>query len=103
MLFCKNCKNFTGMGDWNTSCKISHPTPGEIVKGNLFPCGHLCYEDTPACDAFDPVVVLEETEFVEQFCHNCGTQRCEGIGTPWFNGCRAKKFFEGYKGDVDNG
>lgn len=31
-----------------------------------------------------------EEEFVEHFCHNCGSQRCEGIGTEWFEGCQHK-------------
>lgn len=31
-----------------------------------------------------------EKEFVEHFCHNCGSQRCEGIGTVWFEGCHYK-------------
>lgn len=91
---CGECINFTGIGDWDLSCKIEHPTPGEVIKGNLFPCGHLCYEDTPACDAFDAKLKIGKAEFVEKFCHNCSSQRCEGIGTPWFNGCRNKSFLK---------
>ena len=34
---------------------------------------------------------LSEQEFVEKYCHNCGSQRCEGIGTEWFEGCQYKK------------
>lgn len=28
--------------------------------------------------------------FAKTYCHNCGTQRCEGIGTEWFEGCKYK-------------
>lgn len=31
---------------------------------------------------------LTDDEFVEKYCHNCGSQRCEGIGTDWFDGCQ---------------
>ena len=34
---------------------------------------------------------MTEKQFVETYCHNCGTQRCEGIGTEWFDGCRFKE------------
>ena len=30
---------------------------------------------------------MTEKQFIETYCHNCGTQRCEGIGTEWFEGC----------------
>ena len=33
---------------------------------------------------------MTKQEFIETYCHNCGSQRCEGIGTPWFEGCRMK-------------
>lgn len=36
------------------------------------------------------VDTLTKQEFIEKYCHNCGSQRCEGIGTPWFEGCRMK-------------
>lgn len=35
-------------------------------------------------------VLLTEKEFIEKYCHNCGSQRCEGIGTEWFEGCLHK-------------
>lgn len=38
----------------------------------------------------EPHLLLTEQEFIEQYCHNCGSQRCEGIGTEWFEGCRHK-------------
>ena len=38
----------------------------------------------------EPLPMLSEDEFVEKYCHPCGTQRCEGIGTEWFEGCRYK-------------
>lgn len=34
--------------------------------------------------------LLTEKEFVQEYCNNCGSQRCEGIGTEWFDGCKFK-------------
>lgn len=53
MKTCGQCKNFTGAGDWNLCCKIKHPTPKEKEQGLDFYWGHLCYEDTKACDMFE--------------------------------------------------
>ena len=52
MKTCGQCKYFTGAGDWNLCCTQKHPTPEEKVKGQYSPWGHLCYEDTEACDFF---------------------------------------------------
>ena len=30
---------------------------------------------------------MNQKQFIETYCHNCGTQRCEGPGTEWFEGC----------------
>lgn len=50
---CGQCTNFTGAGDWDLCCTISHPTPEEKKQGKSFSFGHLCYESTPACDMFN--------------------------------------------------
>lgn len=34
---------------------------------------------------------LTEKEFIEEYCNNRGSQRCEGIGTEWFDGCSHKE------------
>lgn len=39
----------------------------------------------------------DKDEFVEHFCHRCGSQRCEGIGTPWFEECQYKEHLKDYK------
>lgn len=39
---CGSCANFIGGGDWNLCC--TNPPEEEVGC-----CGHLCYEDTPAC------------------------------------------------------
>ena len=41
-------------------------------------------------DMFAPIR-LTEKEFVKLHCSKCGSQRCEGIGTEWFDGCRFKE------------
>ena len=33
---------------------------------------------------------LTKDEFEQKYCINCGSQRCEGIGTDWFYGCQHK-------------
>ena len=38
---------------------------------------------------------MTEKQFVETYCHNCGTQRCEGVGTEWFEGCKYKWSLDG--------
>ena len=42
---------------------------------------------------------LEIKEFVKKYCQWCGTQRCEGPGTEWANGCPhwIKEFEEPYE------
>lgn len=51
---CGTCEHFTGAGDWNLCCNIPHPTPKEKEMGLDFFFGHLCYEDTDACDMYEP-------------------------------------------------
>ena len=50
---CGQCKHFTGAGDWNLCCILKHPTSKEKARGEYFPFGHLCYEDTETCDLFE--------------------------------------------------
>lgn len=57
---CGNCTHYMGGGDWNLCCNIKHPTPAESQTGMTWPFGHLCYEDTPACDAFEPEITKED-------------------------------------------
>lgn len=40
---------------------------------------------------------MTEKEFVEKHCKMCGTQRCEGIGTEWFDGCGYRNELDGYE------
>ena len=49
---CGTCNHYTG-GDWNLCCDIKHPTPKEKEMGLEFYFGHICYEDTDACDKYD--------------------------------------------------
>ena len=51
---CGNCTHFIGMGDWDLCCEIHHPTDKEREMGLDFSMGHLCYEDSDACDQFTP-------------------------------------------------
>ena len=86
---CGECENYIGLGDWNLCCKEEHGL-------KEFPFGHLCYEDTPACDKFKPIHRLTEEEFYKKYCQTCGSQRCEGISTEWFDGCRYRYELDDY-------
>lgn len=35
--------------------------------------------------------LIDETEFINKYCLKCGSQRCEGIKTDWFDGCQYRK------------
>lgn len=50
---CGTCKHYIGCCDWNLCCDIPHPTPKEKEMGMTFIFGHLCYEDTSACDMYE--------------------------------------------------
>lgn len=54
MNYCGTCEHYIGGGDWNLCCSIQHPTPKEKENGLTFTFGHLCYEDTEACDMYEP-------------------------------------------------
>lgn len=36
--------------------------------------------------------ILKEKKFISEYCNNCGSQRCEGINSEWFEGCKYKNF-----------
>ena len=40
---------------------------------------------------------MNNKQFIEKYCYNCGTQRCEGIGTEWFDGCHYKLEHDSFK------
>lgn len=84
---CFDCENYTGIGDWSLSCKETH-------SPKKFPVGHLCHSYTPICEKYKPITKLSEQEFLDKFCYKCGTQRCEGIGTEWFDGCQYKRYLK---------
>lgn len=56
---------------------ISYSDLAKVIKG---------HEDVIG----DTIEKLSQEEFYEQYCCNCGSQRCEGIGTEWFDGCQFK-------------
>lgn len=45
----------------------------------------------------DTIEFEDPKEFVQHYCHNCGSQRCEGVGTEWFEGCHYKEHLKDYK------
>lgn len=45
----------------------------------------------------DTIEFEDPKEFVQHYCHNCGSQRCEGVGTEWFEGCQHKEHLKDYE------
>lgn len=45
---------------------------------------------------------MNDEKFIETYCHNCGSQRCEGIGTEWFAGCKYKWNHDSYDSAAEN-
>ena len=43
---------------------------------------------------------MTKEEFVEKHCKLCNIQRCEGIGTEWFDGCHHRNELDGYEEDI---
>lgn len=37
---------------------------------------------------------LTSEEFIKTYCNLCGTQRCEGIYSEWFDGCEYKNLLK---------
>lgn len=40
---------------------------------------------------------LSLKEFVKIYCHNCGSSKCEGIGTVWFQDCKYRDRLKGFE------
>ena len=39
---------------------------------------------------------MNDKQFIETYCNKCGSQRCEGIGTEWFEGCKYRWNHDSY-------
>lgn len=35
--------------------------------------------------------ICDKETFINIYCKNCGSQRCEGVDSEWFNGCLFKE------------
>lgn len=58
-----------------------------VDKWNDIPEEYL----TPVVDwAKLDCLTMSEEQFTKIYCSNCGTQRCEGIYSEWFDGCKFK-------------
>lgn len=64
---CGECTKYLGGGDWDLCCKEKH-------EG--YPMGFLCYEDTEACEKFDPIecACCDETGGVVLMKYPCTMQ-----------------------------
>lgn len=60
----------------------------ELSSNNRYREYHWCGE-RGNWERFESLKLTEE-EFVRLYCSKCGSQRCEGIGTEWFDGCKFK-------------
>ena len=83
MITCKDCDNFTGMGDWNLCCK----NPPEDQVGW---CGFLCYEDTEACKNFKLKLCTDTSESLEATANWIPCNKC-----CFFEDCETKESRDG--------
>lgn len=63
---CSECGNVMGYNSWFDAYYCTS-------------CGHVDLH-------------LTEHKFIQKYCNNCGSQRCEGIGSEWFDGCKFKDY-----------
>ena len=42
------------------------------------------------------VLIMNNKQFEQTYCSNCGSQRCKGIGTEWFEGCKYRWNHDSY-------
>ncbi len=96
-------KNVSFEDEWNRYIKSLDDTekcPLKKIFNNN--CQHLCIDYCigrkdgtrcmiPSLDNISSKTFSRE-DFIEKYCHNCGTQRCEGIDSEWFESCKKKKF-----------
>ena len=71
---CRNTKCF-----WHSDVEPNQCTRGLVIIG-----------EEANCEFDKERNQITAEEFVQTYCHNCGSQRCEGIGTEWFDGCKFK-------------
>lgn len=45
---------------------------------------------------------MNDKQFIETYCNNCGSQRCEGFGTEWFEGCKYRYNHDSYNATQSN-
>lgn len=70
-LRCKNNKCF-----WHSDIVNNRCTRGRVELN-----------DKGVCILFQDRKRLSAEEFCQEYCLNCGSQQCEGIGTEWFESC----------------
>ena len=68
-----------GLSPFTAFCPC-HDCSGAITYGTAT-------ELAPKININTEIMKVSPEQFVETYCHNCGSQRCEGIGTDWFEGC----------------
>ena len=77
---------------YHTLCKTcGHPVLKEDINSD-----GVCTDCDKLQQPEDYNNNLSPEEFVEIYCHNCGSQRCEGIGTVWFQGCKYQDRLKGF-------
>ena len=90
------CRMLEQNGCKISSCEVVEPSWEQVWNG--FIEANQKYQDENK-QAQESNLKLTEQEFIHKYCYPCGTQRCEGIGTEWFNGCLYRHELEGYEGE----
>ena len=70
-----------------------------IFKGQkiIYPAKfYICNQTTRKSNTFSTGEMLDQElktiRFISEYCNNCGSQRCEGVNSEWFEGCKYKDF-----------
>ena len=51
---------------------------------------YYCYHCGSSMIVGEEDTNLTKEEFIDEYCTFCGSQRCEGIDSIWFEGCKYK-------------
>ena len=90
--------------DYYEECSICHNKDVSIDDNFCSNCGTMFYRiknkksiENKLEDTHEMNLIEDPKEFTRLYCYGCGSLRCEGVGTPWFEGCRLKKYLKDYE------
>lgn len=66
---------------------------GSCGSYEMYSCSECPASKKEYLDKINKPSKLSEAEFIKKYCNNCGSQRCEGIHSEWFEGCKYKNYY----------